>query len=105
MARFELVLSIAKRNDNNELYTEDREYMCYCKDPRDIKEITETVNEIVHEEFEESIEGEVLFGSADIIINESTVLVMSYKNTSLPSEEINTIMDLLIDGPEQETIH
>lgn len=105
MARFELVLSIAKRSDNNELYTEEREYMCFCKDLHDIDEITKTVNEIVHEEFEESTEGEVLFGSADVIINENTVLIMNYKNTALPQKEINEIMDLLIDGPEEGLIH
>ena len=103
MARFELVLSIAKRSDNNELYTEDREYMCYCKDPRDIKEITETVNEIVHEEFEESIEGEVLFGSADVIVNDLTVLMLQYTNSELPKKEIDEIIDLLTE--QQGAMH
>lgn len=40
MAQFELILSIAKRNKDNELYTEEREYMCFCKNPDDMDEIT-----------------------------------------------------------------
>jgi len=105
MPRFELALSIAKRKDGQELYTEERDYMCYCKDLRDIDEITDTVNEIVHEEFSENIEDEVLFGTADIIIDESTVLMVHYKNKEIPKDELNTIMDLLIDGAGEEIMH
>ena len=58
MARFELILSMAKRNKDNELYTEEREYMCFCKNPSDMDEITEKTNEIVYEEFEENMKDE-----------------------------------------------
>lgn len=105
MPRFELVLSIAKRSDEQELYTEEYDYMCFCKDLGDIEEITDTVNEIVHEEFQGNEEGEVLFGTADVIINESTVLMMQYKNKEVPREELNEIMDLIIDGAGEETLH
>ena len=46
-----------------------------------------------------------MFGTADIIINESTVLMMQYKNTEVPKEELNEIMDLIIDGAGEETLH
>ena len=105
MARFELILSMAKRNKDNELYTEEREYMCFCKNPSDMDEITEKTNEIVYEEFEENMKDEVLFGSADVVINETTVLIINYQNKFLPEDEVNTIMDLLIEGSGQETIH
>lgn len=105
MPRFELVLSIAKRSDEQELYTEEYDYMCFCKDLGDIDEITKTVNKIVHEEFREDEEGEVLFGTADVIINELTVLMMQYKNKEVPKEELNEIMDLIIDGAGEETVH
>lgn len=76
-----------------------------CKDLGDIDEITKTVNKIVHEEFLEDEEGEVLFGTADVIINELTVLMMQYKNKEVPKEELNEIMDLIIDGAGEETVH
>ena len=59
MARFELVLSLAKRNDDNELYTEETEYVCFCKNLKDLEEITDTANEVIKEEIGESEEGEV----------------------------------------------
>ena len=105
MAQFELILSIAKRNKDNELYTEEREYMCFCKNPDDMDEITKKANEIVYEEFEENMKDEVLFGSADVVINETTVLIINYQNKFLPEDEVNTIMDLLIEGSGQETVH
>jgi|TARA_R100000027_G_scaffold63679_1_gene56579 hypothetical protein len=105
MARFELILSIAKRKNDNELYTENKEYMCYCKDLGNIEEITETVNEIVYEEFEENEKDEVLFGSADVIINKLTVMMMHYKNSDLPKKEVEDIIDLLMEGSREETMH
>ena len=69
------------------------------------KQITEKTNEIVYEEFEENMKDEVLFGSADVVINETTVLIINYQNKFLPEDEVNTIMDLLIEGSGQETIH
>ena len=38
-------------------------------------------------------------------INETTVLIINYQNKFLPEDEVNTIMDLLIEGSGQETIH
>ena len=105
MARFELIVSMAKRKEDNELYTENRQYMCYCTDLGNVEEITETVNEIVYDEFQENEEDEVLFGSADVIVNKSTLMMMHYKNSDIPKEEINEIVDLLIDGSGRETVH
>ena len=103
MARFELILSIAKRKNDNELYTENKEYMCYCKDLGNIEEITETVNEIVYEEFEENEKDEVLFGSADVIVNDLTILMLQYTNSQLPKKEIDEIIDLLTE--QQGAMH
>jgi|TARA_B100001063_G_C16712520_1_gene528817 NAD(P)-dependent dehydrogenase (short-subunit alcohol dehydrogenase family) len=97
MARFELVLSLAKRNDDNELYTEETEYVCFCKNLKDLEEITDTANEVIKEEIGESEEGEVLFGSADVIINNLTVLMLQYTNSELPRDEMDEIIDLLTE--------
>lgn len=98
MARFELVLSVAKRNDDNELYTEETGYVCFCKNLKDLEEITDTANEVIKEEIGESEEGEVLFGSADVIINNLTVLMLQYTNTELPEDEMDEIIDLLTES-------
>ena len=103
MARFELVLSLAKRNDDNELYTEETEYVCFCKNLKDLEEITDTANEVIKEEIGESEEGEVLFGSADVIINNLTVLMLQYTNSELPRDEMDEIIDLLTEP--QGAIH
>ena len=97
MARFELVLSLAKRNDDNELYTEETGYVCFCKNIKDLEEITDTANEVIKEEIGESEEGEVLFGSADVIVNDLTILMLQYTNSELPKKEIDEIIDLLTE--------
>ena len=76
MARFEMILSIAKRSSEKELYTEETKYVCFCKNLKDLKEITDTANEVIQDELEDSEEGEVLFGSADVIVNDLTILMM-----------------------------
>ena len=105
MARFEMILSIAKRSSERELYTEETKYVCFCKNLKDLREITDTANEVIQDELEDSEEGEVLFGSADVIVNKSTLMMMHYKNSDIPKEEINEIVDLLIDGSGRETVH
>ena len=97
MARFEMVLSLAKRSSQRELYTEETKYVCFCKNLKDLSEITDTANEVIQDEMEDSEEGEVLFGSADVIVNDLTILMLQYTNSELPKKEIDEIIDLLTE--------
>ena len=97
MARFEMILSIAKRKVKEKLYTEETKYICFCKNLKDLKEITDTANEVIQDEMEDSEEGEVLFGSADVIVNDLTILMLQYTNSQLPKKEIDEIIDLLTE--------
>tara|TARA_R100000697_G_scaffold66663_1_gene79336 strand:- start:125 stop:421 length:297 start_codon:yes stop_codon:yes gene_type:complete len=92
-----MVLSLAKRSSQRELYTEETKYVCFCKNLKDLEEITGTANEVIQDELEDSEEGEVLFGSADVIVNGLTVLMLQYTNSDLPKREVNEILDLLIE--------
>ena len=83
MARFEMILSIAKRSSERELYTEETKYVCFCENLKDLSEITDTANEVIQDELEDSEEGEVLFGSADVIVNDLTILMLQYTNSEL----------------------
>ena len=82
MARFEMILSIAKRSSERELYTEETKYVCFCENLKDLSEITDTANEVIQDELEDSEEGEVLFGSADVIVNDLTILMLQYTQTT-----------------------
>ena len=104
MARFELVLSLAKRNDDNELYTEETGYVCFCKNLKDLEEITDTANEVIKEEIGESEEGEVLFGSADVFIKDKVKLKITFKDKDCDVEEIENLLNLILDKTDQ-TIH
>ena len=64
---------------------------------KDLSEITDTANEVIQDELEDSEEGEVLFGSADVIVNDLTVLMLQYTNSELPKKEIDEILDLLTE--------
>ncbi len=97
MARFEMILSIAKRSSERELYTEETKYVCFCENLKDLSEITDTANEVIQDELEDSEEGEVLFGSADVIVNDLTILMLQYTNSQLPKKEIDEIIDLLTE--------
>ena len=77
--------------------------VCFCKNLKDLEEITDTANEVIKEEIGESEEGEVLFGSADVIINNLTVLMLQYTNSELPRDEMDEIIDLLTEP--QGAIH
>ena len=94
MARFEMILSIAKRSSERELYTEETKYVCFCENLKDLSEITDTANEVIQDELEDSEEGEVLFGSADVIVNDLTILMLQYTNSQLPKKEIDEIETL-----------
>ena len=104
MAKFEVFLVLAKRKDNGEVYTDDLEYVCFCDDTYKHAHMSDATNELIQEEVNSS-EDEVLFGSADVIVNKSTLMMMHYKNSDIPKEEINEIVDLLIDGSGRETVH
>ena len=54
-------------------------------------------DEVIKEEIGESEEGEVLFGSADVIVNNLTILMLQYTNSELPKKEIDEIIDLLTE--------
>ena len=97
MARLEMVLSLAKRSNQRELYTEETKFVCFCKNLKDLSEITDTANEVIQDEVEDSEEGEVLFGSADVIVNDLTILMLQYTNSQLPNKEIDEIIDLLTE--------
>ena len=72
-------------------------YVCFCKNLKDLREITDTANEVIQDELEDSEEGEVLFGSADVIVNDLTILMLQYTNSELPKKEIDEIIDLLTE--------
>ena len=69
----------------------------FCKNLKDLSEITDTANEVIQDEVEDSEEGEVLFGSADVIVNDLTILMLQYTNSQLPKKEIDEIIDLLTE--------
>ena len=102
MARFEVFLVLVKRKDDGEVYTDDLEYVCYCDDTYKHAHMSDATNELIQEEVNES-EDEVLFGSADVIINNLTVLMLQYTNSELPRDEMDEIIDLLTEP--QGAIH
>jgi len=102
MAKFEVFLVLVKRKDDGEVYTYDLEYVCYCDDTYKHAHMSDATNELIQEEVNES-EDEVLFGSADVIINNLTVLMLQYTNSELPRDEMDEIIDLLTEP--QGAIH
>ena len=102
MAKFEVFLVLVKRKDDGEVYTDDLEYVCYCDDIYKHAHMSDATNELIQEEVNDS-EDEVLFGSADVIINNLTVLMLQYTNSELPRDEMDEIIDLLTEP--QGAIH
>ena len=96
MAKFEVFLVMAKKKDSGEVYTEDLEYACYCDDTYKHVHMSDTANELIQDEVDSS-EDEVLFGSADVIVNDLTILMLQYTNSQLPKKEIDEIIDLLTE--------
>ena len=102
MAKFEVFLVLAKRKDNGEVYTDDLEYVCFCDDTYKHAHMSDATNELIQEEVNSS-EDEVLFGSADVIVNDLTILMLQYTNSQLPKKEIDEIIDLLTE--QQGAMH
>lgn len=101
MARFEMSLLLAVV-DENEIETVEHEIMCFCKDRDDISEVHMAAERVITQMLGIE-EGEILFGSATIDLD-MTTLSITFKNQNADEDEINQIMDLILDTPET-TIH
>lgn len=102
MARFELELSIIVRDDQGQISNETSTFMCFCNNLRDLLEIKETANKVVEDAIDFT-EGEVLFGTAEAVIDEKTVLLLQFKDKE-QGEDIDQILDLILESDGQ-TIH
>lgn len=102
MARFELEVSLVSQGEHDEIVSETSSFMCFCKDLSDLSEIQATTNAVVEECIELS-EDEVLFGTADVMIDQKTILLMQFQNKNR-SEDIEDILDFILED-ESPTIH
>jgi hypothetical protein len=104
MARFEMSLLMALM-ECNEITTIEHEIICFCNDSSDPEEIHEKANEIIKEMINdhESEDSEVLFGSA-IIELDNTTLSLQFMNKNKDRDEMYKLMDLILDTDE-ETMH
>lgn len=104
MARFEMNLLMALMEDS-EINTVEHDIICFCNDDSDIEEVHEKANDIIREMINdyESDESEVLFGSA-IIDLDTTTLSLQFMNKNKDRDEMYQLMDLILDTDE-ETMH
>ena len=103
MARFEMKVVIAKRKDDTEVITEEKNYVCFCENVEDQYEINRRARGVVRDEIEYA-EGEVLFGSADVFVEDEVLFVFGFRNTDADHDDIEDLLDLILDH-ETETIH
>lgn len=103
MARFEMKVVVAKRVSDTEVITEEKDYICFCYDPDDYEEVSERARHVIKDEIEFA-EAEVLFGSADVHVNDQTVLVFGFRNKDCDTEGLEDLLDLILDH-DSETIH
>ena len=103
MARFEIELTLAMKNNDHELITVVHNIMCFCKEKNDI-------DEIENRSRNDASENIVVFGSANIVVQneeKEISLTLLFKNIDdFKNEEVNEILDLLLLNEETEnTIH
>lgn len=103
MSRFEMKVVVAKRISETEVVTEEKDYICFCYDKDDYEEVSERARLVVKDEIEFA-EGEVLFGSADVCIDDETVLVFGFRNKDCDTDGFEDLLDLILDH-DSETIH
>ena len=54
MAKFEVSLVLAKRKNQEEVYTENLNFICFCKDTYDREEIDDKADELIADQISES---------------------------------------------------
>lgn len=109
MARFEIELTLAMKNDDHELITVVHNIMCFCKNKNDIDEIENRSRNVISS-YVDASENIVVFGSANIVVKneeKEISLTLLFKNIDdFKNEEVNEILDLLLLNQETEnTIH
>ena len=100
MARFEIFLILAKRKDDDEIYTDNLEYVCFCEGSYNQDAMSKKTSNVIQGEIDES-EDEVLFGSANIIIRDKVISAISFKNKDCDPEEIDHLLDLILEDKEE----
>ena len=100
MARFEIFLILAKRKDDDEIYTDNLEYVCFCEGSYNQDAMSKKTSNVIQGEIDDS-EDEVLFGSANIIIRDKVVCAISFKNKDCDPEEIDHLLDLILEDKEE----
>lgn len=103
MAKFEVSLVLAKRKNQEEVYTENLNFICFCKDTYDREEIDDKADELIADQISES-EDQILFGSAHIIIKNKHVSTISFQNKDCNKEQVEKLLDLILDDTK-ETVH
>ena len=103
MAKFEVFLVLAKRNDNGEVYTDDLEYVCFCDDTYKHAHMSDATNELIQDEVDAS-EDQVLFGSADVFVKDEVKMKITFRSKDCTVEEVDNILDLILEETDR-TIH
>ena len=109
MARFEIELTLAMKNDDHELITDVHNIMCFCKNKNDIDEIENRSRNVISS-YVDASENIVIFGSANIVVKneeKEIYLTLFFKNIDdFKNEEVNEILNLiLLNARPVRTIH
>lgn len=101
MARFEMNLMMAIQGEDD-VHVIEHDIMCFCENPKNREEVTEKAHKIISEMMQ-SEEGEVLFGLAEVEMEDSMINI-TFRNKNYAEEEMNRLMDIILDI-DTETMH
>tara|TARA_R100000951_G_scaffold16512_1_gene12992 strand:+ start:7307 stop:7612 length:306 start_codon:yes stop_codon:yes gene_type:complete len=101
MPRFEMQLMYTETQDGL-VETSEFEMICWVKDSSDLEAVQDAANSVIEDHLDEA-KNIILFGEARIFVGGSPVMSIGFRNKNADSDEIESVIDLLLS--EEEQIH